>query len=203
MATQKVLVENADVRVSEVTMAPGEAEPEHKHARGVTIALGPYENETTALPERTVTRRKTAFGETRWTEAAHHSTKNIGTTPQRVIRIELKHEPAADGSPLDALDSVVASKETQRVMFENRYVRIVEEKTPAGVAQPKHRHRKSVLVVLADGDLEIVPYDANDVAGQTRKAQLKFGAATWNPPAVHTAKNIGTTEGLNIRVEVK
>ena len=197
--TQKLLFENAFLRVTELRMAPGDFESEHEHARGVTVALGEYDNEVTSLPAKTVSRRHTAFGETRWTDPARHETRNTGKTPQRVIRVELKREPTATASSaVDPLDSLVACKDTQKLILENVYVRVIEERVPAGVAQPKHRHRQGVLIPLADADLESVDEGAKPVL-----RQLRFGDAGWREPTVHQVKNVGSKELLNIRIEVK
>ena len=205
-STQRVVFENADVRVTEVNMAPGASEAEHYHARGVTIALSDYQNETTALPDGRVTSRATKFGEVRWVDPAHHKTRNTGSTAQRVIRIELKNPTPGSPSQLDAFDSVIAAKDTQRVLIENADVRVVEERTPPGVAQPKHRHRKSVLVPLVDSELEIANIPSGDAsAAPEPKVRRKIQAltASWNPPSLHEVGNVGSTEALNIRVEIK
>jgi beta-alanine degradation protein BauB len=86
----KLLFENPFVRVFDIRMAPGTSEAVHRHERGLTIALSDYENETTAVPGGQVSKGRTQFGEVRWAEPVVHSAKNVGTTEQRVIRIELK-----------------------------------------------------------------------------------------------------------------
>jgi hypothetical protein len=86
----KLLFENTFVRVFDIRMAPGTSETVHRHERGITIALSDYENETTAVPGGQVNRGRTAFGEVRWAEPVVHAARNVGTTEQRVIRIELK-----------------------------------------------------------------------------------------------------------------
>lgn len=84
------MLENAFVRVFEIRMPPGMAEARHRHERGFTIALSDYENETTAYPSGQVSRSRTRFGDVRWAEPVVHEARNVGTTEQVVIRIELK-----------------------------------------------------------------------------------------------------------------
>jgi hypothetical protein len=86
----KLLFENAFVRVFDIRMAPGQSEAVHRHERGLTIALSDYENQTKAVPSGQVNRGRTQFGEVRWAEPVVHEATNVGTTEQRVIRIELK-----------------------------------------------------------------------------------------------------------------
>jgi hypothetical protein len=89
-ANHTLLMENAFVRVFEIRMRPGMAEARHRHERGLTIALSEYENETTAWPSGQVSRSRARFGEVRWAEPVVHEARNVGTTEQHVIRIELK-----------------------------------------------------------------------------------------------------------------
>jgi hypothetical protein len=88
--TQKLMMENALVRVFDIKVPPGVFEPRHTHARGLTIALSDYDNETKSFPDGRVSRGHTAFGQVRWAEPQDHEAKNVGTTEQHVIRIEIK-----------------------------------------------------------------------------------------------------------------
>jgi len=87
--TQKLLMENAFVRVFDINVPPGVAEARHSHARGLTIALSDYENETRQDGGQW-RKGSTKFGDVRWAEPMTHEARNSGTTAQRVIRIELK-----------------------------------------------------------------------------------------------------------------
>jgi len=202
--TQKTVFENEFVRVVELRVPPGVSEARHSHDRGVTVALSAYDNEMTAFPGGTVTRRHTNFGEVRWAEPVTHEARNTGTTEQRVLRVELKRDApsvasgASAGKP-DPLDSLIVCKDTQKLIFENQFARVIEERVPPGVAQPKHRHGHGVLIPLANSDVESV----DDPGGQPVRRQLKFGEAGWREPVVHAVKNVGTTELLNIRIELK
>jgi len=88
--TQKLLMENALVRVFEIRVPPGTFEAKHSHARGLTIALSDYDTETRTFPDGQPTRGHTKFSEVRWVEPVVHEVRNVGTTEQHVIRIELK-----------------------------------------------------------------------------------------------------------------
>ena len=131
-----------------------------------------------------------------------HEARNTGTTEQRVIRVELKKDVAPEASSNaepDPLDSLVVCKDTQKLIFENQYARVIEERVPPGVSQPKHRHGRGVLIPLANSDVESV----DDPGGKPVRRQLKFGEAGWREPVVHAVKNVGSTELLNIRIELK
>jgi hypothetical protein len=88
--TQKLLMENALVRVFEIRVPPGTFEAKHSHARGLTIALSDYDTESRTFPDGKPTRGHTAFSEVRWVESVVHEVRNVGSTEQHVIRIELK-----------------------------------------------------------------------------------------------------------------
>ncbi len=203
-ATHKVVFENEFVRVVELRVPPGVFEARHSHARGVTVALNAYDNEMTDYPSGKVTRRHTNFGEVRWAEPVTHEARNTGTTEQRVIRVELKRDTpgassgAAAGKP-DPLDSLIVCKDTQTLILENPFVRVIEEKVPPGVAQPKHRHAHGVLIPLADSDIESV----DDPGGQPIRRHLQLADPGWREPVVHAVRNVGTTGLLNIRIELK
>jgi len=201
-ATQKVVFENELVRVVELRVPPGVSEAKHSHDRGVTVALTAYDNEMTDFPAGNVTKRHTKFGEVRWAEPVTHVARNTGTTEQHVLRVELKRDAppqAASAEKSDPLDSLIVCKDTQKLIFENQFVRVIEERVPAGVAQPKHRHRHGVLIPLASSDIESV----DDPGGQPTRRHLQFGEAGWREPVVHEVRNVGATELLNIRIELK
>lgn len=196
--TQKLILENEFVRVYEIRVPPGVFEPKHSHGRGVTIALTDYDNELKSLPDGAVTKRHTKFGEVRWAEPVTHEGTNTGKTEQRVIRVELKKDTPA-GTSAGPLDSLVVAKNTQKLIFENQLVRVIEERVPPGVGQPKHSHRHGMLVPLANSDIESV----DDPNGKPVQRSLRFGDAGWREPVVHSVKNVGKTELLNVRIELK
>jgi hypothetical protein len=200
METQRVVLDNEFVRVLDIHVPPGVFEPLHSHARGVTIALSDYDNETIGYPEKKTNRSHTKFGEVRWAEPVTHEARNTGSSEQHVIRVELKKDtPGPAPSKSDPLDSLVACKDTQKLIFENAYVRVIEERVPPGVAQPKHRHAQGVLVPLASSSIESV----DDPDGRAVRRELKFGDAGWRNPVIHAVRNVGQTELLNIRIELR
>ena len=87
--SQKLMMENQFVRVIDVRVPAGVAEPLHSHGRSVTIALTDYDNETRA-PGAQWAKSHTKFGEVKWAEPVTHEARNTGTTEQHVIRVELK-----------------------------------------------------------------------------------------------------------------
>jgi hypothetical protein len=89
-ATQRLILENAFVRVIDDQIPVGVAEPRHRHRHGVSVYLSDYTTEQTT-DDGKVTPQVRKSGSAGWNEATIHQVRNIGTTPSRSIRIELKY----------------------------------------------------------------------------------------------------------------
>jgi len=98
----------------------------------------------------------------------------------------------------DPLDSLKASKDTQRLLFENQFVRLIYYQNPIGATEPLHHHRHGVQVYINTYTNEQITQDGKRTIGE-RKA----GTASWSEETVHTVKNIGTTPSHAIRIELK
>ena len=98
----------------------------------------------------------------------------------------------------DPLDSLKTSKDTQHLIFENQFVRVIDDQIPIGVTEPLHRHRHGVVVYINTYTNEQISQDGKRTVGE-RKA----GTASWSDETVHTVKNIGTTPSHAIRIELK
>jgi hypothetical protein len=101
-------------------------------------------------------------------------------------------------SNLDALDSLKACAATQKLIFENEFVRAIDDRIPTGVAEPLHRHRHGVVISLTTSTYETVTQD-----GKKTVAQHKEGTAVWSEATVHTVKNVGDAPAHAIRIELK
>ena len=88
--TQKLIFENAYVRAIEDRGPAGNVTAKHTHPRGLLIALAAYDTESSAWPDRKVSRGHTAKGEVRWSEAVTHDVKNVGATATYAIRIDVR-----------------------------------------------------------------------------------------------------------------
>ena len=97
----------------------------------------------------------------------------------------------------DPLDSLKVCTETQRLMFENQFVRVIDDQIPPGVTEPLHRHRHSVSVFLNTYTNE------QTTDGKTAVQERKAGTAGWSEATVHSVKNIGATPSHAIRIELK
>jgi len=103
------------------------------------------------------------------------------------------------GQAQEELDSLVVCHATQKLIFENAFVRVIDDAIPPGVSEPKHRHPHGVVIALTDADIETRTYPG----GQPVRHHNTKGAATWNEALVHDVKNVGTTASHVIRIDLK
>lgn len=99
----------------------------------------------------------------------------------------------------DELDSLIACRDTQKLIFENAFVRVIDDVIPPGVSEPKHRHPNGVVVALEDADTETHSYPH----GKAARRHTTKGTVTWNAAIVHDVKNVGNTPTHFIRIDVK
>jgi hypothetical protein len=198
--TQKVVFENDLVRVLDIRVPAGVFEPMHSHRRGVTIALSDYDNQTKAVGDTKEKGGHTKFGEVKWVEPVTHEARNTGSSEQHVVRVELKKDtpPAGPFQP-GPLDALIVCGDTQKLLLENAWVRVIEDRSPAGSVAAKHTHQHGLLVVLADYDSEVKSFPE----GKVSRSHSPKGTVTWNEPVTHEVKNTGKTESYLVRVELK
>lgn len=98
----------------------------------------------------------------------------------------------------DPLDSLKVCKDTQKLIFENQFVRVIDDMIPPGVTEPRHRHRHGVAVYLSDYVTEQITDD-----GKKTLSQRKLGMAQWAEPTIHQVRNTGNTPSHAIRIELK
>jgi hypothetical protein len=103
--------------------------------------------------------------------------------------------PQTAGDPLDPLKACAA---TQRLIFENAFVRVIDDAIPVGVSEPRHRHPHGVVVYLTDYAVEQTSDD-----GRKTVSQRKAGTASWSEAVIHTVRNPGPTPSHAIRIELK
>ena len=96
------------------------------------------------------------------------------------------------------LDSLRVCHKTQKLIFENNFVRAIDDRIPPGEAEPRHRHAHGVTIALADYEVEL----QND-GEAARRAAGKLGAVQWAPAQIHTVKNVGRTPVHFVRIELK
>ena len=99
----------------------------------------------------------------------------------------------------EELDSLKVCAQTQKLLLENPFVRVIDDQIPVGVAEPKHKHAHGITVALSDYDVEQKSYPT----GKTSRSHRKLGEVNWSEPLVHEVRNVGSTPSHAIRIELK
>jgi len=98
----------------------------------------------------------------------------------------------------DALDSLTVCRETQKLIFENALVRVIDDVIPPGVSEPRHHHPRGLVITLVDADTETRSAGAGFVRGHSTA-----GSVRWNEPLTHEVRNVGATATHYIRIDIK
>jgi beta-alanine degradation protein BauB len=90
----KKILENDRVRMLVVTFAPGDSIAMHSHPDHAVYAVTGGKLRVTTSDGKTQVADLKA-GDPIWFPAVSHAAKNIGTTPLKLLVVELKEKPAA------------------------------------------------------------------------------------------------------------
>jgi len=98
----------------------------------------------------------------------------------------------------DQLDSLTVCHDTQKLIFENAFVRVIDDVIPPDVYEPKHHHPRGLVITLVDADVETKSGGGNPVRGHSTA-----GSVRWNEPLTHEVHNVGAAATHYIRIDVK
>lgn len=102
------------------------------------------------------------------------------------------------GAASQELDPLKVAGDTHKLLFENRFVRVLEVHVPPGKTEPLHQHGNRVVVYLSDF------HTRSTARGEQPQEHLrKAGLVRWSDPIIHQVENIGRTEGHVISIELK
>lgn len=100
--------------------------------------------------------------------------------------------------PAEWSDPAIVATDVYKMVMENDRVRVFEVRFKPGQETVMHGHPDHVVYVLADYTLDLTLPD-----GSHQEVPLKTGQALWIGAGPHAAKNIGTTEGRAVVIELK
>ena len=190
------VLENDLVTVAHTRYPVGAASEMHAHGDRVNVFL-------TDLAVHVTTGEGEEFEATReartavWSEATSHALRAISDF--EVIVVELRGGGGAP-VPISPSDATRVAAQQHEIEFENDQVRIVRVRLAPSARTPSHVHSlPAVTVLLGDAQIRVA-----DDEGQTQLADRHHGEVRWTDPVgQHTVENVGKTELLAIRVEIK
>ena len=190
------VLENDLVTVTHTRYPAGATSEMHAHGDRVNVFL-------TDLAVHVTTGEGEEFEATRevgtavWSEATSHALRAISDFD--VVVVELRGEGGTP-VPISPSDATRVAAAHHTVEFENDEVRIVRVKLAPGERTASHAHSlPAVAVLLGDARIRVT-----DDAGQAQVVDRHRGEVRWmDPVGPHTVENVGETELLAIRVEVK
>ncbi len=96
------------------------------------------------------------------------------------------------------MDPVKLSPQYYKVKIDNDRMRVVEYHLLPGQKEPMHFHRPGMVYSVTQAKLRLWTPD-----GKVEDGEQMPGEVTWRENTTHALENIGTTEAVDIAVELK
>ncbi len=191
----KVRLNNAKVRVLEVTGKAGQKAPMHKHPGYVVYNLADGSVKFIDAKGATADAPLKA-GEATWRDAESHASEVVSDI--HALLFELKgrkaSKPARAAAPDDA---VKVDPEHYKVLLENDRVRVLEFRGAPGNKTPMHSHPDYVTYNFDGGKTTFTS------KGKTVEVVSQAGEVRWHDAETHSGNNTGETELRVLIVEIK
>jgi quercetin dioxygenase-like cupin family protein len=205
----RVILENDDVRVWEMDLAPGEVCGLHRHTLDYVLFILSGANVGVESPGRkpysfNVKARGTYFVPAGGVESAH----NVGHTRFFEALFELKRAARKGAEKLGfAGCEGVAGREPEPgviTILDNDRVRVTEMTLAPGGESPVHRWSHDAVTYVAEGsEMKIVEHEGGGEE-QARREPLAPGHAYWySRGATRSFHNLGTGRFRQVIVELK
>jgi len=190
----KVRLNNARVRVLEVTGKAGQKARMHAHPDYVVYNLEDGKVRFTDAKGATADADMKA-GETMWRGAEHHASEAV--TDIHVLLFELKG-PKRPAQPLKGDDPVSVDPAHYKSLLDNERVRVLEFRAAPGEKTPMHSHPDYITYSFSGGKNRFT-YPK----GKPFMAVSKPGDTLWHMAETHAGENTGGTELHVLIVELK
>jgi quercetin dioxygenase-like cupin family protein len=197
----KVLFENDDARVIEVTGKPGDKSAKHSHPDHVVYAITAGKVKFTGGDGKSKEVSMKA-GEVLWSPGETHESELIEGKDFKVVVIELKESPAGGAKPsklADADDQAKSSADITKVLLDNDRVRVLETRLKPGGKLPKHAHPAHAVYAFTPAKVKFTTYPDE----KTSEKSMEAGQAFVSGPVTHVVENVGTTDAHSLLVEIK
>ena len=196
----KVLLDNNDVKVLEVTFEPGQSDNMHDH-NPVTFYLVEGGKAQVTLPDGTVNEREIPTGFTGHnTDKVRHQVKNIGENTIKIILVEHKKiRSKSSTNNKDYLFPEKVSPDVYKVLLENDDVKVLEVAFEPGQGDNMHDHNPMTVYVLQGGKAQTTLPD-----GTINEQEVPSGVSFFAKEGQrHQARNIGDNTIKILLVEYK
>ncbi len=201
-ADDRVKIDNDVVRILKVVDTPHQKSALHRHEYNRVMVYLDAGDMQIINEDGHQEKQHWKAGQVAWSQAGgRHTSENIGSSPLRIVEIELK-KPAPAASPVRKreLDPVAIDPKHNRLSFENSQVRVFRSWREPGAAEPMHEHvgagRATVLLTDLDGVVKLTD-------GATSELRGSAGDVFWSGPVTHSTTNRGSKKSEVIVVEVK
>lgn len=192
----KVRLENARVRVLEVTAKAGQKSAMHMHPDYVVYDIGDGKTRFTDAKGASVDAEMKA-GEATWRGAETHASEAV--TDIHAILFELKGpKRAAAAHASGGPDPVTADPAHFKVLLDNERVRVLDYHAAPGEKTPMHSHPDYITYDLGGGTTHFT-YPKGKPVDRVSKA----GDVGWHTAETHAGENTGGAEIHVLLVELK
>ena len=195
----KVLLDNEDVKVLEVTFEPGQSDNMHDHYP-VTFYLLQGGKAQVTLPDGTVNEGEFPTGFTGHnTEKVRHQVKNIGETTIKILLVERKKSHPTSESIEKLILPEEVSPDVYQVVLENDDVKVLNVTFAPGQGDNVHEHGVITYYGIKGGKLQNTLAD-----GTVKEMEVPDGfVGHGNNIVKHQMENVGDDTVKVIIVEHK
>ena len=195
----KVLLENDDIKILEVTFAPGQSDNMHEHYPATVYIVEGGKAQVT-LPDGTVNEINPPSDFILHNpEKAKHQVKNIGDNTMKIILFERKNTRTVTDTKEELILPEEVSPDVYKVLLDNQEVKVTEVTFEPGQGDEMHQHGVMSIYGITGGKLQNTSLD-----GTVREMEVADGfVGHRNTVTTHQMKNIGDTTVKVILVEHK
>jgi len=195
----KLLLDNEDVKVLEVTFDAGQGDKMHDHDPMTFHVLQGGKARVT-MPDGTVNERQVPTGFTGHnSESQRHRITNIGDDQIKILLIERKRSESSAEKKQELILPEEVSPEVYKVLLENDDVKVLEVTFAPGQSDLMHEHGVLTYYGIKGGKLQNTLPD-----GTVREMEAPDGFVGHGDKIVkHQMKNVGTDTARFILVEHK
>ena len=195
----KVLLENDDIKILEVTFAPGQSDNKNEHYPATVYIVEGGKAQVT-LPDGTVNEINPPSDFILHNpEKAKHQVKNIGDNTMKIILFERKNTRTVTDTKEELILPEEVSPDVYKVLLDNEEVKVTQVTFEPGQGDEMHQHGVMSIYGITGGKLQNTSPD-----GTVREMEVAdVFVGHRNTVTTHQMKNIGDTTVKVILVEHK